>query len=83
MKNGVCKKVQDECDTFDKVTGSCYSCHSSYYLSSGTCITMDPLCQEANSKGECTKCYKNYINIDGKCYIQSNVQVSSSDVPKD
>lgn len=44
---------------------------------------MDPLCQEANSSGFCTKCYKNYVEVDGKCYIQSNVEVTQQEVPID
>lgn len=56
--------------------GICLKCYGNYYLTYGYCVALDPLCAAANNEGYCTKCYKNYVNIEGKCYIKSNIQIS-------
>lgn len=82
LQSGKCTKIQDECETYNEE--GCQSCYAGYYLSSGFCYQGDPLCQESNSQGLCTECYMEYININGKCYIQSNWDFSKpGSIPTD
>lgn len=83
IRNGVCKKIQDQCEEYTE-NGVCTRCYEGYYLNNQYCIALDPLCAEADNNGLCTRCYKNYVNVEGKCYIRSNVEITStSNLPKD
>lgn len=76
--NGICTKANDNCNTFNNVTGACLSCYNGFNLNNGDCVTatlQQPVannytniyCKGVDSVGRCTKCFFGFTLINGDC----------------
>jgi hypothetical protein len=49
-----------------------------YFLLNGNCTQMNILCMQADSKGNCIKCYNDFTLLNNSCYSSNGVQSANS-----
>lgn len=73
LDNGACKKVSDQCKTWNATSGACTSCYDGWNLSNGACVLPggpsqpNPVegCNTYAADGSCSVCEYRRVRISG------------------
>lgn len=87
--NGLCTNVNADCNTWDRLTGSCLSCYKGYALTNGVCVKSDqegPKDQGCKTwdwdRQVCLECSARYVSRNGVCVsVDHHAQHGTLKVP--